>query len=94
MQEVARRMFMGIAPEREDDLNRLWNAYTPKFEILAEVIGQNKFVMQTRTDSGVVEFSGHAQRAFWLGVFMAWEGYSRISEYATSVMSYVMCRIL
>ena len=84
MQEVARDMFMGIAPERRDDLDRLWRTHLPKFRLLAETAGQNRFVMQTWIDSGVVEFSGQAQRAFWLGVFAAWEGYSRVSEFATT----------
>ena len=63
-----------MVPERKNDLERLWRKYTPTFNILTEIVARKKVLMQSGAFN-IVEFGGYAQRAFWLGPFIAWEAH-------------------
>ena len=81
-QEVVRNLIIETAPEKRNDIDTLWQTYSPEFRVLAEVSGWDKFVMETDIDKNVINFSVHALRAFWLGSFMMWEAYSCLHEIA------------
>ena len=79
-QEAVRNLFVGIAPERSDELELLWRDYAPTFNVLEEVVGRKGVVMRSGPFD-IVEFNGRAQRAFWLGTFMAWESHRGLSQW-------------
>lgn len=79
VQGAARNLFEGAVPERKDDLTEFWTKYRPRFSILEDVGPEGRFVL----DSGAyrdVRFNHRAMRAFWLGSFIAWEGYRAVAE--------------
>lgn len=79
IQQAARNLFEGVVPERQEELKALWKQYSPRFNILMDTGPDGLFVM----DAGAyrdVRFNHRALRAFWLGSFIAWEGYRAIVE--------------
>lgn len=74
IQLAVKQLFIGVAPERSDELSKLWDEYQLRFNLLPEDGRDGKFVM----DAGAyrdVRFNHRALRAFWVSVFAAWEGY-------------------
>ena len=81
-QNAAKQLLEGSAPERKEELVKLWSKYSPSFKLLPEDGEGGKFVLQ----GGMyrhVWFNHRAMRAFWLGSFIAWEGYNNIVNAAT-----------
>lgn len=81
VQDAARALFLGVAPERRAELESLWSRYGPCFEMLSDNGRDGLFVL----DAGLfkfVRFNHRAMRAFWLASFIAWEGYERIHAVA------------
>lgn len=79
IQSAARSLFEGVLPERQEELRALWSQYSPRFNILMDTGPDGLFVM----DAGAyrdVRFNHRALRVFWLGAFIAWEGYRAIAE--------------
>src|ERR1700728_655723 len=83
LQTVVKDLFLGVVPERSQELNEMWNTYQPQFEILADSGPDGTFVM----DAGaycLVRFNHRILRVFWLACFAAWEGYSAIHKAAST----------
>jgi hypothetical protein len=77
VQEAARELFLGVAPERRAELERLWKQYGPLFEFHTDNGPAGFFVL----DAGqfrLIRFNHRAMRAFWLASFIAWEGFSAV----------------
>jgi hypothetical protein len=63
-----------IAPERKDELRNLWTRYGPEFKLLDDDGSEGRFIL----DAGCyrfVRFNHRVMRLFWLGAFIAFEGY-------------------
>ena len=79
VQNAARDLFVGVAPERRSELFELWKKYSLRFNVLTDAGPDGFFVF----DAGAyrdVRFNNRAMRAFWLASFIAWEGYRAIAE--------------
>ena len=71
VQNDARNLLMGVAPERQPELSVLWKKYTPRFNIVADTGPDGTFVF----DAGCyhdVRINNRAMRTFWLAPFIAW----------------------
>ena len=67
-------LFLGVAPEREEELQKLLNQYSVVAHVVADDADGNLPVM----DAGayvIVRFNHRILRAIWLLSFSAWEGY-------------------
>lgn len=67
----------GVAPERAAELRGLWARYAPEFQHLDDDGPDGTYVL----DAGLyrfVRFNHRVMRLFWLGAFIAWEGYSAL----------------
>ena len=82
IQLAAKQVFEGVAPERAADLNALWERYNPKFHLLPDAGPDGLFVMEGGRFRDVA-FNHRALRAFWLGSFIAWEGYLWTHEHVS-----------
>lgn len=82
VQLAARKLFKGVAPERQEELKELWSTYQPRFNILTDAGPEPRFVMGAGLYREVI-FNHRALRAFWLAAFIAWEGYLQVFEVAT-----------
>jgi hypothetical protein len=79
VQTAAKTLFLGCAPEREDELNQLWSLLAPKFQMTGDIHDGDRIIL----DAGAyryVRFNHRALRAFWIGAFAAWEGYRAVAE--------------
>lgn len=79
VQQVARNLFLGVAPERSQELEELWHRYKPRFNFIEEISPDGAFVMCAGAYREVC-FDLRSTRAFWLAAFIAWEGYRSINE--------------
>src|SRR5262249_17699731 len=82
IQDAARNLFEGIAPERRAELAALWAKYAPRFSILEDLTGDGPFILEAGAYRDV-HFNHRVMRAFWLAAFAAWEGYRAIMEQVT-----------
>ncbi len=72
IQSAVKNLLKGAAPERERDLESLWEECKPQFQFL----DTDDLVM----DAGayrIIRYSYSALRAFWFAGFIAWEGYQK-----------------
>ncbi len=79
VQDAARYLFEGVAPERKDELKALWDRYSPRFNMLDDLGREGRFVL----DAGLyreVRFNHRAVRVFWVASFAAWEGYRAVAQ--------------
>jgi Zn-dependent peptidase ImmA (M78 family) len=79
VQKAAQFLFEGIAPERHQELTKFWEHYSPKFSVFDNSGPEGLFVLQGGLYRNVW-FNHRAMRAFWLGGFIAWEGYRAIAD--------------
>ncbi len=79
VQQAAHNLFLGCAPERKPDLEKLWEKYQPEFKLLDDT-GPNNFFKLEAGLFRVVQFNHRAMRAFWLAGFIAWEGYHAVAK--------------
>jgi len=63
-----------VAPERQVELDKLWKKYEPEFRLLEDDGPAGQFVMEAGLYR-IVRFNHRVMRLFWLGAFVAWEGY-------------------
>lgn len=73
VQVAAKALFEGCAPERKADIDKLWDAYRPEFQLTPDILAGERFIL----DAGAfryVRFNHRVLRAFWLASFIAWEG--------------------
>lgn len=82
VQQAAKALFLGVAPERQAELESLWSRYGPSFELLADNGRDGRFVLEAGLFK-FVRFNHRAMRAFWLASFIAWAGYE--SVHATTI---------
>lgn len=83
IQEAAKTLFIGAAPERSDALDELWSGNNLKFTLLSNLVSvradgqliEEKFIIRGGTYREV-QFNHRAMRAFWVASFAAWEGMS------------------
>jgi Peptidase U49 len=74
VQNAAKQLFLGCAPEREDELMKLWGDLAPEFQVHVDNHREGYFLV----DAGLykfVRFNHRALRVFWLGSFIAWEAF-------------------
>ena len=79
VQQVARSLFVGVAPERSQELEEFWHRYTPRFNFIEDNGPDGAFVMCAGAYREVY-FDLRVMRAFWLAAFIAWEGYWSFNE--------------
>ncbi len=83
IQKAARALFEGITPERRAELSELWTRYEPRFSLRSDSGSDGLFVLEGGRYRDVW-FNHRAMRAFWLASYVAWEGYARIHDLATT----------
>jgi Peptidase U49 len=74
VQSAAKALFFGCAPERREELSALWGKLKPEFQVHADNHPDGQFIF----DAGAyryVRFNARAMRLFWLGAYIAWEGF-------------------
>jgi hypothetical protein len=82
VQQAARSLFVGVIPERREELEGFWEKYDLRFNVLEEITEDGSFIL----DAGQyrdIRFNHRAMQAFWLAGFIAWEGYRAIHSYLT-----------
>ena len=80
VQKALRALFLGVAPERENELEELWSKYQLEFHLLhdeSNIIAEAGLYKQVR-------YSHRMLRAVWVSAFAAWEGYSAVHQVAVS----------
>lgn len=83
VQQAARNLFLGVVPERRNELEGLWGQCDLQFNVLEETTEDGSFIL----DAGQyrkIRFNHRAMRAFWLAGFIAWEGYRSIHSAFTA----------
>ena len=72
LNKAARWLFLGAAPERKAELNKLWDRYSPHFHLVREGSGDN-LVMR---GGGLAVLVGDAAIVgYWVGAYAAWAGF-------------------
>ncbi|MBE3640675.1 phage exclusion protein Lit family protein [Mangrovicoccus algicola] len=79
VQQAARNLFLGCAPERKAELENFWKKYHPEFQLMDDAGSEGTFALEAGLFR-IVRFNHLAMRAFWLASFIAWEGYSAFSR--------------
>lgn len=82
VQDAARALFEGVAPERKSELEQLWNEHSPRFNLLEDFSQDGSFVLEAGCYRDV-HFNHRVMRAFWVASFAAWEGYSAVADGVT-----------
>ena len=75
VQAAAMNLFVGCAPERRADLEAMVKDLQLEFQVHDDNHPDGKFIF----DAGAyryVRFNPRSMRLFWLGAYIAWEGYS------------------
>lgn len=72
---AVRAQFIGIAPERQEELDRLWSDYDLTFHLLDDKAGP---VMEAGLYK-YVRFNHRTLRVIWVSAFAAWEAYRCIA---------------
>ncbi|CAN7170593.1 phage exclusion protein Lit family protein [Variovorax paradoxus] len=72
IQQAAKALFLGLAPERKGELERLWDYYQLQFCLFTDDEG----VMLEGGAYRYVHFSQRALRVIWVSAFAAWEAYA------------------
>jgi len=83
LQEVTRSLFLGIVPERQDELTQYWTDFGPRFQILDDCGPDGSLIM----DAGgffIIRFNHRMMRLFWLASFLLWEGYTAQHQSVTT----------
>lgn len=76
-------MFLAVAPERTAELQRYWDEYAPRFQILEDDGPDGPIVL----DAGgfvYIRFNHRVMRLFWLASFALWEGYAAYQQYVSN----------
>lgn len=79
IQESAKNLLFGCAPERRPQLEKIWIDCDLRFHIF----GDRHEGCEIIFDAGCyrdVRFNHRVVRAFWIAAFAAWEGYRAITE--------------
>lgn len=79
IQQAVKALFVGLAPERESELERLWDDFQLQFCLFADDNG----VLLEGGAYRYVHFNHRALRVVWVSAFAAWEAYT----YAQSAYS-------
>ncbi|RAZ89056.1 hypothetical protein DPM33_18945 [Mesorhizobium hawassense] len=79
VQQAARNVLMGCAPERKTALDDMWQELNPKFQLAPDLHQGERIIM----DAGAyryVRFNHRVMRAFWIAGYAAWEGYRAVAD--------------
>jgi hypothetical protein len=91
VQAAVKNLFLGAAPEREQELSNFWSGHQMRFNLLPDTGPDGSFVM----DAGAyrdVRFNHRVLRAFWVSVFAGWEGYrASVNRTDTSRFAELLC---
>lgn len=71
LQQAIRALFLGIAPERSNELDTLWNNLQLEFRLFSD----GDQVMMEGGAFRYVHFNHRILRIVWVSAFAAWEGY-------------------
>ena len=77
VQDAVKALIHGCAPERRAEIDAIWSAYRPEFQLTPDVHEGERFIL----DAGAyryVRFNHRVLRAFWLAAFIAWEGHRAV----------------
>lgn len=83
LRQTIHEMLLAVAPERAEELQRYWNDFGPKFNILEDDGPDGPIVL----DAGAyvnIRFNHRIMRLFWLSSFALWEGYSAFHHYVVT----------
>ncbi|WP_082848151.1 phage exclusion protein Lit family protein [Delftia sp. GW456-R20] len=72
IQDAVKILFLGIAPEKSDELKRLWEQYQLQFCLCTDA-------KEVKMEGGAyryVHFNHRALRVIWVSAFAAWEAYA------------------
>lgn len=83
IQQVARQLFEGVAPERHAELEEYWNRYQPCFNLLFDTSAEGTLIIGAGAYR-YIQFNHRIMRGFWLAGFIAWEGYKEVHNYVTT----------
>jgi hypothetical protein len=72
IQYAIKALFLGIAPEKRSELERLWDDYQLQFCLFSD----DKGVLMEGGAYRYVHFNHRALRVIWVSAFAAWEAYS------------------
>lgn len=72
IQDAVKRLFLGLAPESDAELDRLWNDYQLQFCLFTD----DKGVLLEGGAYRYVHFNHRALRVIWVSAFAAWEAYA------------------
>lgn len=71
IQDAIKALFLGIAPEKRSELERLWDDYQLQFCLFMD----DKGVLMEGGAYRYVHFNHRALRVIWVSAFAAWEAY-------------------
>lgn len=77
VQQAAHNLFVGVVPERREELEGFWEQYDLQFNVLKDLTEDGSFILDAGQYKNI-RFNHRAMRAFWLAGFIAWEGYQSI----------------
>ena len=72
IQDAVKALFLGLVPEKSDELERLWEHYQLQFCLFTDENG----VMLEGGAYRYVHFNHRVLRVIWVSAFAAWEAYS------------------
>lgn len=81
LQQVARNLLLGAIPERAGELQVLWDAYGPEFQLVEDDHPDGPIIL----DAGIykfVRFNHRMMRLFWLAGHALWEGFEAFQRFA------------
>lgn len=74
VQAAVMNLFVGCAPERRDELDAMVRELQLQFQVHNDNHADGKFIF----DAGAyryIRFNPRSMRLFWLGAYIAWEGF-------------------
>ena len=77
IQNVCRNLILRAAPEREDELEKLWREYEPCFKLLKDT-ESNEPEIRIRPFTHEIEFNLRLMRVIWLAAFIAQEAFREV----------------
>lgn len=76
--EAVQFLLKGVAPERQSELDQLWQDYSPQIQLVEDGPGGD-FQIQGGLFR-IIRFTPRVMRLFWLGAYIAWEGFDALNK--------------
>lgn len=78
VQELVKNAIIASVPERETELRSMWD--TNKDNLCFQIYHERSDILLDAGAYKFIRFTPKTARLFWLGSFIAWEGYRKIEE--------------